>query len=77
MRDIVPRQDIENIRRMIFVTNEVILVWYSDYKLVYMKSDGTVHHQTESRVKSIRSIDAETEIVNNTKFLAVQDYNYN
>ena len=58
---------------MIFVTNEVILVWYEDEKAVYMNSDGTVHHQTESRANKIKYIYAETEIVNNTKFVAVAD----
>ena len=58
---------------MIFVTNEVILVWYEDEKAVYMNSDGTVHHQTESIPNEIKEIDAETEIVNNTKFVAVSD----
>ena len=77
-RDIVPRQHLGYITNMTFVSNDAVLVRYDDYKTVHYKTDGTVIYQEDDEVskllKSRVHIIAESEIINDTKYVLIFDY---
>ena len=77
-KEIVPRQHLEDIRDMRFVSNDVVLVWDKDDKVVHFHSDGTVLHQADDEVSKLFKnkvfINAESEIINDTKYIVFNDY---
>ena len=51
--DIVPRHHVESISRMMFVSEEDVLVFYKDDIAVHFKADGSVHHQADEDVREL------------------------
>ena len=62
---------------MKFVSNDVVLMLYNDYKVVHFHSDGTVLHQADDEVSKLFKnnvhIEAESEIINDTKYIVFYD----
>ena len=60
---------------MIFVSNDVVLVHYNDWKVVHFNADGTVLNQEDDEVSKLFKnkifIKAESDIINDTKYVLI------
>ena len=72
--DIVPRNHVLSISRMMFVSEDVVLVFYKDDITFHFKTDGSVHHQADEDVRELFEgkvyFMGESEILNKTKYVA-------